>query len=125
MAAWPAQHPANEEAKRRLAGIEDQIDRAAELWDLTDPELEETRKGFGIAPVKAGWTVRRPTMSDSRPFCQAHLPLPLPPFPLFPSPTRARKLSLSATASQLRDGRFGQNIGMQFVRTTAFTSQSH
>ena len=41
--------PKDEKAKRELAHVEDQIDHAAaELWGLTDAELEEIRRALEL-----------------------------------------------------------------------------
>jgi thioredoxin-like negative regulator of GroEL len=44
-----AAKPDDEEAKRELAEVEDQVDRAAaELWGLTDAELQEIRTALEV-----------------------------------------------------------------------------
>jgi hypothetical protein len=49
LAAKLAAHPDDEDAKRKLAEIEYEIDcAAAELWGLTDPELNEIRKALEL-----------------------------------------------------------------------------
>jgi hypothetical protein len=49
LAARLAAKPDDEEAKRELARVEDQIDHAAaELWGLTEAELVEIRKALEL-----------------------------------------------------------------------------
>ena len=50
LAARIAANPAEEEAKRELGHVEDEVDHvaAAELWGLTDAELDEIRKALEL-----------------------------------------------------------------------------
>ena len=49
LAAWLVANAADEAAKRELARVEDQIDRAAaQLWGLTDAELDEIRHALEL-----------------------------------------------------------------------------
>jgi hypothetical protein len=49
LAARLADDPNDERAKRELAKVQDEVDRAAaELWGLTDAELEEIRKALEL-----------------------------------------------------------------------------
>jgi hypothetical protein len=49
LAARLAANPADEDAKQQLAEVEDQVDRAAaQLWGLTDVELEEIRNALEL-----------------------------------------------------------------------------
>lgn len=49
LAARVAASPSDEDAKRQLAKVEDEVDRAAaELWGLTDAELNEIRKALEL-----------------------------------------------------------------------------
>lgn len=49
LAARIASNPQDEGAKRELAEVDDQVDRAAaQLWGLTDSDLEEIRKALAL-----------------------------------------------------------------------------
>jgi hypothetical protein len=49
LAARVAASPSDEDAKRELAKVEDEVDRAAaELWGLTESELDEIRKALEL-----------------------------------------------------------------------------
>jgi len=49
LAAWPAENPADEDAKREPAKVEGDVDHAAtELCGLTDAELAEIRQALEL-----------------------------------------------------------------------------